>query len=234
MRHEIIKADNYLLVLDYKDVQPGDSFLLNFDHPSGRIRRCHRVCDDGKEDLLMIDPVGFGFSYRRECKRISAHLPLNGAPYLDGLDVLPILEDDVIGIPLSDYIQEQHTQEECIGFIDGYNKSRVKYKFTEEHVFGFLTYYNSVNFNKPEYKYKHPSMDGSQREYNRSIDRKILAEYIKSLQQPKLPSAFECEMELVYYPANMPKEGEERPPYRPKTFINSEGRTEWVGKYIYN
>jgi hypothetical protein len=56
---------------------------------------------------------------------------------------------------------------------------------------------------------------------------------IKSLQQPKLPIGFECEMEMVFYTGNMPKEGEERPPYRPKTIINSEGRVEWVGKYIW-
>jgi hypothetical protein len=247
MRHEIIKTDNYLLVLDYKDVQPGDSFFLNFDHPSGRIRRCYRVCDDGKEDLLMIDPDGFGFSYRRDCKRISAHLPLNGAPYLDGADRLPPMDngEDVEQLAKLKYpiIMSPNGRTLAGGHYDidvnfsersaykhGYSKAREKYKFTEEDVFGFLTYYNSINFNKPEYRYKHPSMDGSEREYNRSIDRKILAEYIQSLCQPKLPIAFESvDVDLhqdtgVY----LKKVGTE-----PHKITNAQGRTEWAGEYIY-
>jgi hypothetical protein len=172
--------------------------------------------------------------------QILVHVPLNGASYIDGLDVLPSLPqiDDVEKLVEQEFpyteTRTDYATDECRTIWGkAYNKAREKYKFTEEHVFGFLTYYNSINFNKPEYRYKHPTMDGSEREYNRSIDRKILAEYIQSLHQPKIPIAFECEMELVYYPANMPKEGEERPPYRPKTITNSEGRIEWVGKYVY-
>lgn len=49
---------------------------------------------------------------------------------------------------------------------------------------------------------------------------------IQSLQQPKLPVGFRCEMGVVEYPANgyIMKQ---------KTTINSQGQTEWVGEYIY-
>ena len=57
--------------------------------------------------------------------------------------------------------------------------------YTEEQVFGFLDFYNSIDFNKSEYRYQPPSMDRSEKDYNKSIDRKILKEYIKSLNQPK-------------------------------------------------
>ncbi len=40
-------------------------------------------------------------------------------------------------------------------------------------------------------------------------------EFIKSLQQPK-EIEVEIEMDYCYYPANLPKEGEQRPPMRPK------------------
>jgi hypothetical protein len=83
-------------------------------------------------------------------------------------------------------------------------------------------------------------MDGSEREYNRSIDRKIFEEYIQSLQQPKYPIAFECEVEPKFKHIGSTKEvkgsgSKIKNNYagNPKTFINSEGRTEWVGKYIY-
>jgi hypothetical protein len=233
MRHEIIKTDNYLLVLDYKDVQPGDSFLLDFDHPSGRIRRCYRVCDDGKEDLLMIDPVGFGFSYRRECKRISSHRPLNGAPYLSGVDVLPPNwraggeEDEVEELANEEYELQQKSFEDSTemfpfndsmllksGFISGYNKAREKYKFTEEHLRKAI----KMGIQKHPYAF-----DGKETKYKYSED-----EIIQSLQQPKYPIAFECEMITRVYDVYP-----QRTERKPKTIINSEGRVEWVGKYIY-
>jgi hypothetical protein len=231
MRHEITKADNYLLVLDYKDVQPGDSFLLNFDHPSGRIRRCHRVCDNGKEDLLMIDPDGFGFSYRRECKRISAHLPLNGAPYLDGVDVLPRLnQDDEVDklaeerFPVKneaalDIIECLQIKQEV--YAEGYNKAREKYKFTEEDMRKaiIMSSLSTVDF---------------------IPDRCDVI--IQTIQQPKYPIAFECE--VVFASANHAQALQPichplmdvaiMQNFKPKTITNSEGRTEWVGKYIYN
>jgi hypothetical protein len=229
MKHNLIRIDSYLFVMG--DHYKSDKF------PYLVIEKLNT----GEYSIWQVDnPNDWD---EKTQYQILVHVPLNGAPYLDGLDVLPLLNqnDEVDKLseerfPVKDEVALDII--ECLQikqevYAEGYNKAREKYKFTEEHVFGFLTYYNSINFNKPEYRYKHPTMDGSEREYNRSIDRKILAEYIQSLQQPKIPIAFECEMELVYYPANMPKEGEERPPYRPKTITNYEGRIEWVGKYIY-
>jgi hypothetical protein len=49
---------------------------------------------------------------------------------------------------------------------------------------------------------------------------------LQSLQQPKYPVAFECEMELY-------DEGGFSPERKPKTITNSQGLTQVVGKYIY-
>jgi hypothetical protein len=53
----------------------------------------------------------------------------------------------------------------------------------------------------------------------------------KKIDRPKLPIVFECEMEPILA---KDKYGHQiLGTYAPKTITNSEGRTEWVGKYIY-
>jgi hypothetical protein len=51
-------------------------------------------------------------------------------------------------------------------------------------------------------------------------------------QSLKKPKWFFAETESIFYPANMPKEGEERPPYRLKT-TTINGKTSLVGNYLY-
>jgi hypothetical protein len=54
--------------------------------------------------------------------------------------------------------------------------------------------------------------------------------FIQSLQQPKMPVAFKCEMEEYARP--MPNIHSK---YNlPKTTTNSQGLTQWVGKYIFD
>ncbi len=109
-----------------------------------------------------------------------AHLPLNGAPYLDGVDVLPEIENEV-------------------------DVSKV---------------FNMACDLLLEVMSKNPP----------PREEAILrTNQIKELNQPKLPVAFQCEVEC-YDPL---------PPTRmvsvkPRTITNSDGRTEWVGKYIFN
>ena len=59
-------------------------------------------------------------------------------------------------------------------------------------------------------------------------------EIIQSLQQPKLPIAFECETETPFvdgFTEDRCKRFYGNP--EPKTITNSQGQTEWVGKYIF-
>jgi len=55
-----------------------------------------------------------------------------------------------------------------------------------------------------------------------------LEDFIQSLQQPKMPVAFECEMENKIAIDGHTVIGSE-----PKTTTNSQGQTVLVGKYIY-
>jgi hypothetical protein len=56
---------------------------------------------------------------------------------------------------------------------------------------------------------------GENARYSRNGEAVLEAEFIHSLQQPN-EIEVEIEMEQIIYPANMPKEGEERPAMRPK------------------
>ena len=74
--------------------------------------------------------------------------------------------------------------DEMFGFIKGYTQCQedmADKKYTEEDMLGFLNFYNAFDFNKLGYRYRYPSMDGSEKKYNQNIDKKILEEYINSL-----------------------------------------------------
>ena len=75
MKYEIIRTNNYLLVVDGSEVTP-----LNW-------------CLDTTTNLV------FQYYTKREVKttdkKIIAHLPLNGSSILEGVDLLPPLEDEV-------------------------------------------------------------------------------------------------------------------------------------------
>jgi hypothetical protein len=164
MKHNLIKTDNYLLVVDDSEIKQSDWIYNEEREPS--IVQCI-----GKGSL-------------RGWAKIIAYLPLNGAPVLDGVPLLPSLpqEDD-----------------------------KEKYKYTEEDIRAIkriLIYDDDKN------------------------DEEKISEVIRvieSLQhRPKLPIAFECEVITRVYDVYP-----QRTERKPKTITNSEGRTEWVGKYIY-
>jgi hypothetical protein len=91
-----------------------------------------------------------------------------------------------------------------IGSTWGYNKAKEKYKYTEEDLRKAIELSDkNQRLNDP----LHPN------------------EIIQSLQQPKMPVAFECEWTTKQMPEFHQDE--------PKTTTNPQGQTEWVGKYIY-
>ena len=185
MKHNIIKTDNYLLVVDGSEVTP-----LNW-------------CLDTTTNLV------FQYYTKREVKttdkKIIAHLPLNGSLIIAGVDLLPVLEEDSIGWPLIHYINEKHNQDRVVGFCDGYNKAKEKYKYTEEDVIRIV---------------------------EKSRATGLTAEYLMlTLSQPKMPIGFECEMEYKF-PSGR-EWVQPNPDYLPKTTTTSEGHTQWEGTYIY-
>lgn len=125
MKHNLIKTDNYLLVVDDSEIKENDWVY----YPEVDEIWCKKLV------------VGFNKGYK--AIKIIAHIPLNGAPYLDGVDVLPSLpkEDDVeelaeqyISTNYPHYIDQKEKAAAIEDVCWGYNKAKEKYKYTEQDV----------------------------------------------------------------------------------------------------
>jgi hypothetical protein len=198
MEHKIIKIDNYLLVVDGSEIKAGDFYLLI------------------PENIVKLSRSGLPINIR-EWAKIIAHLPLNNSPILEGIDLLPPLEDEVEKL-LNDEINYWYhetgslTSEKIVrrAFSIGL-KAKEKYKYTEEDLRKAIEMRKEFQLDQgliPWYKHQ--------------ID-----DIIKSLQQPKMPVGFECEIDLSKH------NGQFQTKYGIKTITNLQGLTQWVGKYIY-
>ena len=142
---------------------------------------------------------------------LCCHLPLNGSPILEGVDLLPALEDDVDvekkAINSWEGCDGCDANDELFfinGYQKGYNKAKEKYKYTEEDLLRLLCWADSDE---------------------RNVQGQKFEDFIQSLSQPKIPIGFECETRVF--------EEEYRKPIRIATTTTPEGHTQWVGTYIY-
>jgi len=205
MTYNIIKTDNYLLVVDDSEIKEGDYYLFNWY---------------GEKDIQKFTYVQYSdreknkYLYEQSCKKIIAHLPLKNSPILEGVDLLPPIEDDgckdlfyskQVMNPYSKESQSYTAYEK--GFIDGYNKAKEKYKYTEEDI------RKAIDMARMNYD-----------EEGFTINAFTEYEIIKSLQQPKMPVGFEFEINNPMFALTI----------EPKTTTNSQSQTVWVGKYIFN
>ncbi len=205
MTHNIIKTENYLLIVDDSEIKQNDWCIYR----TGEV--IHYLVKLNTDNL----------------KKIIAHLPLNNSPVLKGVPLLPPLEDEVeeaeeVFKEVLDSETKQVYDKMLLGatehgFIIGYNKAKEKYKFTEGDLREAL--FEALNTPKEECCVTHTKD---------SIVRRV----IKSLQQPKMPVAFECES-TQYTVGEMSKLPLGTVNQKPKTTTNSQGQTVWAGKYIY-
>ena len=152
--------------------------------------------------------------------KVIAHRPLTDAPILEGVPLLPEFsqEDDVVELALRTY---PFGNSERNALITGYNKAKETYKYTEEDL--------------------RKAIDmATTRRHEDTVLFFRSDEIIQSLQQPKRPKYFECEMEPKYKHIGAVK-GIYGSGFRkqnlmyglPKTITNSQGQKELVGSYIY-
>ena len=216
MKHNLIKTDNYLLVVDDSEIKEGNIVYVDCSEIEVRdIRKVKEKVKDYYNEKFLFD--GGGKIHIIYSKKIIAHLPLNGAPVLEDVPLLPSLpkEDDVeklaeeyVSTNYPHYIDQKEKAAAIEDVCWGYKKAKKMYKYTEQDVRAIkriLIYDDDKN------------------------DAEKITEVIRvieSLQQPKLPIAFECEMEVGDYGD---KDGLRK---FVKTITNSQGRTEWVGKYV--
>jgi hypothetical protein len=209
MEHKIIKTDNYLLVVSDESIEDLRPLKDRWHLESGSILN---KFPDYLTDLS-------------ECKLVLAHLPLNNSSYLDGVDVLPPLEDEVEELAEKEYCEQTKSLEDSlvdpifdtsrflvVGFVDGYNKAKEKYKYTEEDIA------KAVMFGRWG-----------------ATDKIAYNNFIQSLNQPTLPIAFERKIDnILSYNADDGIDALVNPNFgEPKTITNSQGLTEWVGEYKF-
>jgi hypothetical protein len=170
MTHKLIKTGNYLLIVDDSEIKEGDRYYLESISTKNMILKASEHITSSN------------------CKKIIAHLPLNNSSILQGVDLLPLLEQEDDVDKLAEEYGENIGNKNGTAAFDykrGYNKAKEKYKWTNEDVVRIV---------------------------EKSRETGLTAEYlIQSLSQPKMPVGFEH----IY------------------TTINSQGQTQWVGKYIY-
>ena len=212
MRYPVIKTDDYLLVVDDSDTKKGDW--------------CYAILS--KQTFENINPN----LKSEDKKKIISHFPLNGAPYIDGVAVLPPnwrdsgYKDDV------EQLAEEHAEHQFKGISDrtsmfeckndfksGYQESREKYKFTEEDMLQAAKYgyefRDTTSF--PEHNFEDSCINNTK-------------QWLKSRQQPKYPIAFESVDIDVHQDTglHLKKVGTE-----PNKITNAEDRIEWVGEWVY-
>jgi len=201
MTHNIIKTENYLLVVDDSKIKQNDFYYGVAD---GSIKPFIEIADENTVEIVtwQLNVIG-----KSPNKKIAAHLPLNNSPVLEGVPLLPPLEDDEAICP---YPEEKQN---AIDWHNGYNKAKEKFKYTEEDI---------------RFAIKSAFMQGVERvPYLHQLEDNI----IKALQQPKIPVAFECE---IFEAKDLKSVDEDwRKLGKPKTTTNSQGQTVLAGKYIY-
>jgi len=109
-------------------------------------------------------------------------------------------------------------------FIEGYNKAKEKYNYTEEDMFMLAAkVVNDIAKNR------------GNSHWNMFTTPKMIAEeFIQSLQQPKYPDAFESTIGVCSkWLAEQCDNNCCGQPEKIKTITNSNGQTQLVGTYIY-
>ncbi len=198
MTKEIIYTDEYALILSDEQIKDARSHW----------RKWHL------EDNSIINQFPTYLTDLTQCKLIIAHLPLSDAPILEGVPLLPPLpkEDDVNKLAYEKWKKSDERSGNPpyiygVGFNEGYNKAKEKYKYTEADLEIAMNWLFETK------------------------GRKGLEDLIERLNQPSRPTHFECE--IVDFEVDMGL-GEECIEYSqyPKTITNSQGQVELVGKYL--
>ncbi|MCA2656091.1 MAG: hypothetical protein IM591_12295 [Chitinophagaceae bacterium] len=176
MTHPIIKTESYLLVVDESEIKEGDWL---YGYMNNNTFQANKLAN------LYINS-----------KKIIYHLPLNNAPVLEGIELLPPLEDEDIKYIHSLAFDEALIQNKMNGisildlipmFIKGYNKAKEVYKFTEEDICEFVEWMN-LHYRALEHTISFKGVKGTKELIN-----------LWKEQQPKLPTEFDTETKQYIY-----------------------------------
>lgn len=171
MKHKLIKTDNYLLVVDDSEIKDVRPYEGKWQLEKGYILN---KFPDYLTDLS-------------ECKIVIAHLPLNNSPILEGVPLLPPLEqeDDVE----MEYYTELEQRREIVKNFKGQVAGR------HPDMFGGNEMHHMVRgYMEAKQKYKYTEEDMIQAfAYGRTLEPfDSFEDFIQSLSQPKMPTHFKA------------------------------------------
>ena len=149
MKYDIIKTDNYLIIVDDSEIKEGD-YRIN-------IQRGY---------VKLVEETDDYYNQRNDVfKKVIVHLPINNSPILEGVDLLPPLEQEDSIYKLFQEDSFDIAVDDFNTYKSGYNKAKEKYKWTDEDVIKIV---------------------------EKSRETGLTAEYLLlSLSQPKYPIGFE-------------------------------------------
>lgn len=260
MTHKIIHISDYLLVVDESDIKDGDWVYFECLPYGKEIKQVTKIINntfDSKEGF------GYGLEYcKKIIAHIPLHNApfLEGVdvlPPLEKDDVEKLAREFATKPvnPTSPIGSGRYILEEAKKFaMEKFNADEIKSKYPKggwisiDDILSVLEVgvecgYKFGQKSKEKYKYTEEDvMDAFTRGYIDGIERTedityYADKFLKSLSQPKnMPVGFECEMEEITIGGFV--EGKDEAitigkENKPKTTTNSQGQTQWVGKYIY-
>jgi hypothetical protein len=211
MRYELIYTENYVLVVSDEEIKEGDWFLTKTD------------------DVLQVQKPEK--SYDPTGKKIITHLPLNNSPVLEGVDLLPPMEDDVDRLA-KEYVknEEDYTLKLIAkySFKDGYKAATKRY--SEEDLTKAVAMAKIAKTHDGLIDMDAWISSG----YEGATPAYTEDEIIQSL-NPR-PKYFVAETEYLsndglWKSVLLPSEWEADTQIRIKTTTDNQGRTKWCGKY---
>jgi len=211
MKHKVIKTDNYLLVVDESEIKVSD-WCIMFDSIGNIFSNPQQYTNPETQHL------------NKGLKKIIAYLPLNNAPILEGVPLLPPLEDDVEKLAKEEVL---YNDQKRAWWKQGYNKAKEKYKYTEEEYNKLLSFIKKIDDEGYD-----PYDSVHHLQVSRFVDE--ARNIIQSLQQPKYPVAFESTIGVCSkWLAEQCDNNCCGKPEKIMTITNSQGQTQLVGTYIY-
>jgi hypothetical protein len=182
MKLQLIHTENYLLVT-FKDRYDEKKYQL-FKSTYG--------------DFWINEPNSGKFRTGGHYYNITHHLPLNNAPVLEGIELLPPLEDEV-ELAYQKELLTDNQDKNWVGYGKGingvskerwkiiYNKAKEVYKFTEEDICEFVEWMN-LHYRALEHTISFKGVKGTKELIN-----------LWKEQQPKLPTEFDTETKQYIY-----------------------------------
>ena len=201
MEQEIIYTEHYALIVSDEKIVEG-SFI--YETNIGEVSKVDKWYCEILEKGVKVEPS----------VKVIAHRPLSDAPILEGVPLLPkFSKKDDVEKEAKDYADNSATcnYEEGInvgkyqGFIEGYNKAKETYKYTEDDLRKALLI-------------KHDGL---------SVD------YVIQSLQTKRPKYFECETITMNKEYTDKSDYPYQECEILKTITNIQGQTELIGTYYY-